>query len=602
MLHLSRPSALARLPRVPGAVPLSRRVAVLPARPLPGRTGPGPTVLDLDGSGVLHGRFLRGRDHLQEVVDRHPTQPGDALGGGLRGVATAYLWRPAERVLEILPDPWGSLVYRYRAPGLEILSSDLGAVVAAARAAGIRLRRSLEFVTEVAAAGSGGLTQASYEGVETLDVFEYVTVSDQGVDVRTYSAAQRLLEPFGSYEEGLDAIQAEVEENIRAAVDSDISAPERLAHLTGGLDTRLVLAASLSLGVTDQLRYLSMGPPTQPDRAIAERLATEHRLLMTDWRGAHATRSPATIVEQAAWPMDYSHGMVTSGPHAHYRAGPALVLSGGFGGFMKANYSSYLRDHDQGPTLAATAAMAEKLWGTMAYSADPDVGLYTAQVRDRRIRRLHALRMAGQERGLSADAALDFLFIQVRNRYFVAEITRVWNAYVHRFDPLYTLSGARLALSLPPDVRRENVVGLDLMRRWAPDLMGYPFDRPKVSEGYRALRGPVPERSFTRPAARPRHDGRVVPPAEGHRTDLPEQTPEMAARARAMLAPLWQVRDLEPARAALRAVLDDLDPSVREAVFNRARLNALLTHELRHRGVLRQVHTLQSALQWLTSS
>lgn len=603
VLHLTggRRSPFAGRRTVPGAIHLSRRVAILPPDDLPEPTGPDPVALALDGSGVLHGRFMRHRDDLQDVISARPTESANDLGGSLRGVTTAYIWRPDERAVEILPDPWGALVYRYREPGLEILSSDLGAVVAAAHAAGVTLRRSLEFVTEVAAAGSGGLTPASYEGIETLDVFEFVRVNDAGVHVATYSAGAQVFEPFATYEEGLDATQAEIEENLRAAVSCGIPAPERLAHLTGGLDTRLVLAASLSLGLTDQLRYLSMGPVSQPDRSLAERLAVEHGLRMTDWRGAHALRAPSTIVEQAAWPMDYSHGMVTAGPHVHYSASDTLVLSGGFGGFMKANYSSALRDLDQGPTLAATGAMAVQLWGTMAYSPDPKVGLYGPEVRDRRIRRLHQLRMAAEERGLSRDAALDFLFIQVRNRYFVSEITRVWNAHVHRFDPLYTLSGARLALSLPAEVRRHNVVGLDLMRRWAPDLMGFPFDRPKVSQGYRDLRGAVPPRQFARPAARPLHDGRRLPLPEGGRTDLPEMTPEMTERATAMLAPLWQVRDLQPARDALRAVLDEFDPAVRDAVFNTARLHALLHYELKHRGVIRQVHNLQSALQWLTS-
>src|SRR5690606_21997429 len=103
--------------------------------------------------------------------------------------------------------------------------------------------------------------------------------------------------------------------------------------------------------------------------------AVEHGLLMTDWRGAHATRAPTTIIEQAAWPMDHSHGMVTGGPHQHFRASETLVLSGGFGGFMKANYSTPLRGVDHGPTLGATAAMAEQLWGTLAYSPNPQVGL-----------------------------------------------------------------------------------------------------------------------------------------------------------------------------------------------------------------------------------
>lgn len=502
--------------------------------------------------------------------------------------------------MEILPDPWGGLVYRHRGAGVDIISSDLGAVAGAARAAGVELRRSLEFVTELAAGGNGGLTPASYEGVETLEMFQFVRVRDEGVQVREYAAGSAVLEPFASYEEGLAATAAEVEDNLRAVVAGPHGASDQLAHLTGGLDTRLVLAACLKLGITDQFRYLSMGPATQPDRAVAEQLAVEHDLTMTDWRGTHGTRSPATITEQAAWPMDHSHGMVTAGPHEHFVGSDTVVLAGGFGGVLKGNYSTFVgEDLDRAPTLEATAGMAERIWGALAYSPDPSRGLYTREVRARRVERLHDLRMAAEARGLSTESALDWIFIQLRNRYFALETTRVWGSLVHRFEPLYTLSGPRLALSLPTQVRQGSTIGLDLLHHWAPGLRELPFDKPRVTRGYQELRGPVPERAFARPEVRPRHDGRRAVEPPGGRVDRSAETPEMRARAKSMLAPLWQVRDLDPARAALRTVVADLDPTVRDGVFNRSRLHALLHKDLKHRVIIRQVHNLQSALQWL---
>lgn len=248
---------------------------------------------------------------------------------------------------------------------------------------------------------------------------------------------------------------------------------------------------------------------------------------MTAQTGSTIERMATSIGEQAHWPMDFSHGLVTAGPHAHHRGSNTIVLSGGYGGYMKGNYSSTLADFDLSPTVEATSAMAEKLWGTLAYSADPSVCLYTPQLRAERVERLHAMRMAAQGRGLAPDAALDWLFISVRNRYFVAETTRLWNAYFSRFDPLYALAGARLALSLPRAEHSSTVVALDLMRRWEPRLAGLPFDRPKVSAS------------------------------------------------------------------------DALDPALKKRVFNPARLHALLNHDLKHRGVIRQVHNLHATLLWL---
>lgn len=556
-------------------------------------------MLDVHGCGVVDGRFVTDTSGLQDLLDGSPRWTPDSLGSSIRGVLTAYIWSPEERAVHVLPDPWGGLVHLYREPGLEIISSDVSAVVRAMRLLGRRPRASLEFATEVAAMGSGGLTPSSYEDVEVLDVLRRVRVDADGASVHDYPLAQEVLTPFSSYEEGLAAVRAEIEGNVAAvAAASRDGGPAVLAHLTGGIDTRMVLGATLAQGLTQGFAYLSLGPRTMPDRSIAERLAVEFGLTMTEFQGSDVLRVPATLAEQATWPMEFSRGLLTAGPHTHRTASNSVVLSGGYGGYMKGNYSKVLEPGDATLSRESSARLTQRLWGPKAFSSDPARGLYTVDVVDRRVERFHELRAGAIGRGLGPAEALDWLFISVRNRYFLAEATRTWNAYVHRFDPLYSIAGPRLALSLPRDTRASGTILLDLLRGWDERLPALPFDYPRVTAAYESLRSPIGPRDWAAPRTSPRYDARPGPASPPPQLTVDPATPEVVARARELQAPLWQVRDLDRVRTDLREVLDRVDSAQLGQVFNLRQLDGMLRWELKHRGLIRQVHHLYAALLW----
>lgn len=583
---------------IDGAVPLAPRISVVPAAPFSIRIGAqGPQAIALHGCGVVHGRFVTDVAELQEVLDGTLDGSPDTLGSGIRGVLTAYIWSPGDQSLDLLPDPWGGLVHRYRDSEVEVLSSDLGAVVQTLDRLGRRPHKSLDFATEVAAMGSGGLTPSSYEGVEVLDVMQWARIDSTGVHIHNYRVASDLAVPFDSYEEGLAAVRTEIEQNVAAVLAS--SHKTVLAHLTGGIDTRMVLGATLAQGLTGELAYLSLGPRSMPDRAIAENLAVEFGLTMTEFQGSAVTSAPSTLAEQSRWPMEFSRGLLTAGPHAHRSGSDTVVLSGAYGGYLKGNYSKVLEAEDAELSRESSRRLTQRLWGSKAFSSDPALGLYTPEVIDRRLDRFHNLRVAATGRGLGAGEALDWLFISVRNRYFLTEATRTWNAFVHRFDPLYSLAGVRLARTIGTRERSTNCILLDLLRGWEPRLAALPFDYPRVTPAYESLRSPVELADWSRPGVRPRCDGRPGPaPPPGGRSDVSADTPEVIARATALQAPLWQIRDLDRVRADLRQIVSDGDSAQLGEVFNLKQLHGMLRWELKHRGLVRQVHHLHSALLW----
>lgn len=563
----------------------------------------GRTVLGIHGSGVIDGTFVRSAADARKVLARHQNTDPDRLGSSIRGVLTLYLWSPNPAQVDIVPDPWGGFVFHFRDIHVHAFSTDLRALVETLRSMGYRPRRSLDFATEVAATGSGGLSPSSYEDVDVLDSFERVKVTSEGIQISRYSVADKVLTPFESYAEGLEQVRTEIEDNIRAvSAASEAGGPEIIAHLTGGLDTRMILAASKSLGLASKFTFLSMGPETMADRWVAGRLAAEFGLTMTEWRATQVLRNPSTIAEQALWPMEFSSGLLTAGPHEHMAGADTVVLSGGFGGNFKGNYSKSLDDASAPVTFEETARIAERIWGGRAYSTDSDIGLYSSETVNRRISRFHEIRLAAEQMGMDSGAGLDWAFINVRNRYFVVPTTLEWNTYVHRFDPLYCLSGARLALSLSVKERAANWVVFDLLRGWDERLLSLPFDTPRMNSTYQELRGPVPSLDFTDLQRQPSFDGRKSDKPLNGRVDLLPTTPQVIELANAMNAPLWQIRDLDAVRTALRDVIDRTDSALVDAIFNRRRLNTLLRADLKNRVAVRQVHHLHATLLWFANN
>ena len=101
------------------------------------------------------------------------------------------------------------------------------------------------------------------------------------------------------------------------------------------------------------------------------------------------------------------------------------------------------------------------------------------------------------EAGFEPDAVINYMYVEGRNRYWIGLHSYYGNFYRTQFDPLYSLQGISLPLSLEFDKRKSNFVGLDLMHFWAPTLLELPFDKKKVSDLYEKERRKVTTRQFS---------------------------------------------------------------------------------------------------------
>jgi hypothetical protein len=563
--------------------------AVDPARRL--------TVLGSHGSGAVAGTFVADADGYQAVIDRAGAAvTPDWFGDHVRGSLCAYVWDNETKSVLVLPDPLaGGLVYVHRDRTLMAVSSDLGELVGTLGRLGRKPAKSLGFLAEVIATTNGGWAHpASYQGIEVLAPFEYLGIGEQGVRRHTYRAQSVLLTDKVAYDERLAAAADEIRSNVAALATA--RRDPKVLHLTGGFDSRLVLAAVIEGGYADRVRFTCTGRTDTDDKRISAALAAELDLTMTEGQGAPLAEHPRTLTDQVLWQMRAAYGMATVGPHRGYRRGDSVIGAGGYGELARSFYSHRITDLDQHDVPAVVG----RLWGGDVLSRGPR-GLLAPAVVERVHAGLAGRLAAAEGLGVRADARWDHLYLTGRNRYFVGEISRQWTPVAPRFDPLYSLNAAALALSLPLAERSANVVGFDLMNLFCPLLAELPFGQDRYNDAYRRLRGEPKRREFTpgRPPARvvPTYP---VPPQPADRETFPEPTAadrQLAERLRIIPA---QAASIERMRADVRRLAGEIGSGRLTTVVNRPVFDKFLRAEVTNRGRFRALAGLRTALLWYT--
>jgi hypothetical protein len=214
-------------------------------------------------------RARRGAEHLHGIYAAVTVAPD--------GTTTAW------------SDPFGyRFVYYGERDGVGAVGSDARLVAWALTPAGSRPARDPFGACCLAARRQqiGPLT--GYRDVSTTLVGERVRLTGDGLrveqvphpwipddDLRTAGPSALV-----------DRVGAALSSTVRAAVDAPIG--RVLFDLTGGKDTRVLLALAIGAGITDRVEFFTVGPPTLGDVQIAEHLAERYGLHHTVERGVPA--------------------------------------------------------------------------------------------------------------------------------------------------------------------------------------------------------------------------------------------------------------------------------------------------------------------------
>ncbi|OLF37335.1 hypothetical protein, partial [Psychrobacter sp. Rd 27.2] len=116
-------------------------------------------------------------------------------------------------------------------------SSDMGDLVNILKLNGINPKKSMDYMTELLCTGTGGIFQTSYEDIFILDTHTYIKIDNGKVSFKNSGTECIIFDNKYNLEDARDEIQSNVNSIL------DCKEVMKIAHITGGYDSRLVFAA-----------------------------------------------------------------------------------------------------------------------------------------------------------------------------------------------------------------------------------------------------------------------------------------------------------------------------------------------------------------------
>jgi hypothetical protein len=347
------------------------------------------------------------------------------------------------------------------------------------------------------------------------------------VDFAGAAPWRALSQPRSSQRELVEAVHRDLKASIRSF--AQLPADERIADITGGKDSRLILALLLQEGLTQAFTFRTIGLDHMPDadvgREIARRFGLQHNWIQPEPmdQAVFGRRLRAHVYQTSgmfnAWDLKGGVGIHRS-----------VHVSGMCGELLSTHFKGY-------PSFSSATQLREEFLRRNAVDA---LALLQRDVRQ------HCLDVLTEELVVSDGAArqvpddlLDAFYVRNRLRRWFGATEELGDS--GRVFPLYSLAGLQAAFSLGPESRRTELLHFAIMRDAFPALSKVPF----------ANRGWAPE-VF-----------KHLPDAEEYR---------VAPRTYAGPKPrLWQVSRLEQNRDVLEDhLLDDRSNPVFEILDRKA--------------------------------
>jgi hypothetical protein len=588
---------------LPASIRAGKTLAVF--HPGADATRRGNKIYLLDGVGIAGSTTVIDSEGVANFLDRNlqhesSNSVADRWGKGVKNPCAAFVIDLDAQQILCLPDPLGgALAFRYRSNSAQIISTDMVSLANVVTAMKLPLRKSADFQLERLILGNGGLTPSSYEDVDRLDPFEYWQVSKDGAKRGRY--AQDDSEP--TYVESVQAIRDEFIESVLAV--SKLPSERRIAHITGGFDSRLVLAAAMAAGCAKDFMYFCSGPAGSTDRKIADGLSLTLDLPRSSGGGLAA--SPlARVHEQLLAPLYHSGGITSSGPNGGESRSSVVVAGGGYGGILRSTFSS--RFSAIAPEDVSPASLMDKLAPRSAGNAQIYAESTLSSLGQKLFQEWQKLRDQGYEH----DSVGDAFYLAVRNRYHFGQNSMLWSRVGRRYDPLYSVSAATAAARLPLYSRQTNVLGFDIMESFGFNIEKYPFDKNRFTDAYKTLRrAPLQlELSFAGPVKfdnshQISYGGNVSLPSalEGLAVTSPTLTDDerkvVIEKANKIGLNYWHIATLKPAQKSLRAGLNEFGLAAIDGLVDSEYAWHLAKGRLTKRAEIRDLYSMYGLVAWL---
>lgn len=271
------------------------------------------------------------------------------------------------------------------------------------------------------------------------------------------------------YAQGLERVVETLKENARAAAaEAEARGGRAVLFLSGGRDSRLVLAAAAAAGVLPRFARYTYGAKTRPDRLIARRVAALLGLPFEDARTPPVEGGIDALLDRWHSHAFGAKGVFRSGFFAE-PAPQAVWLTGALGGDYRGFYTAMatrkgrpVGPRDRPRDLAATLLRIQAR-----------ETLLTPAGRDLLEARLAARAFPEDE---PPALAFDLLSHRFRARRHFGLALRASNEAAPTHAPLYSPAALDAAFSLDDAERAAGRLVYDAMRALHPPLAALPFD------------------------------------------------------------------------------------------------------------------------------
>lgn len=308
-----------------------------------------------------------------------------------------------------------------------------------------------------------------FEGMKYLPFDKEVMVSKYGFEIRSKKGEDYYFKPVESLDEILEDAASEVCENVKAIAEST-EHTYKVCDISGGIDSRMVLAAILSTGSEGDFYYNTGGSYPSPDANIGNYIIEKYNLKkckIIDPEMRYKTGSLESDPERCIKTFCYaSSGMKNNvDRHVSSRSKDATIfkIGGGFSSY-KANYSNKLKASD-GVEDAVNLIVVD------------DVSVPEADVSPVRDYVRYVLVRWMVHDSMTLRSAVDRFHIEYRGRFHIG-VCEHWGRYHGgKSHPLNSPSLVRASFSIDDDDRANDVLTFKLMHKLFSPLVFVPLER-----------------------------------------------------------------------------------------------------------------------------
>jgi hypothetical protein len=334
---------------------------------------------------------------------------------------------------------------------------------------GIQLKKDARFFAWQLIFQNGVGDSTGYEEVRWTPFGRYVTVSAEEGTVAVAmqrlraSSDERLYRSELSTDALVEQARAEIAENVTTIASGDFRV--RTCDLSGGLDTRVMVAAVLGKGLGSRFGFNTAGTESTPDGNVAALIRERYDLCRSRYAPNPERPAPAFPIELRSM-LFRTYGCFSQ--HASVGLGlrsdrSMLHFNGGCGETFRGPYSAGLEGN--------TTALERLINHVRVHGA-----LIRPEVREEFIETLVDLFAAKARAGFGDADAGDHHYIEHRNRQFMGIQSRSRLNFQSLAYPLYSPAAIAAAFSASQRLRGAACVHFALVDSLFPELLEAPLE------------------------------------------------------------------------------------------------------------------------------